>query len=105
MYSRIGKKIKGLAIFFCVIGIIGSVFSGIGIMLGGAVISDYLTALLPNLSQQLANAGNAVALVAGIAVMVVGFLLSWISTWLLYGFGELIDKVTDIEDNMYYLKR
>ncbi len=29
----------------------------------------------------------------------IGILIAWLSTWFLYGFGEIIDKLTDIEKN------
>jgi hypothetical protein len=35
----------------------------------------------------------------GLLVMVVGPIIAWVSSWLLYGFGELIDKASDIERN------
>lgn len=102
MYNRIGKKIKGLAIFFCILGIIGSVLSGIYVMLSGSTIAGFLPSdLLANIS----NATNAIAIAAGVIIMVLGSLLSWIGTWLLYGYGELIDKVTDIEDELYFRRR
>ena len=34
-----------------------------------------------------------------IILLFVGPIVAWISSWLLYGFGELIDKVCDIERN------
>ena len=76
MYENIGKKIKILAkILFgvlCAIGVIG------GIVI--ASIDDYYTLI-------------------GVIVMVLLPLTAWISSWFLYGFGEIIDKLTDIEDN------
>lgn len=92
------KKIKGLAIFFCILGIIGSVLLGIFVMLDGSTIAGRLASVN-------SNADNAIAIVAGVIIMVLGSLLSWIGTWLLYGYGELIDKVTDIEDELYFSRR
>ena len=34
-----------------------------------------------------------------IIVMVIGSLGSWVGSWVLYGFGEIIERVTDIERN------
>ena len=44
-------------------------------------------------------------IIAGIFVIVIGSIVTWISTWLLYGYGELIDKVSNIEEEMYYIRR
>ena len=76
MYDNIGGKIKGFAFVSFFILTIASVISGIGIWSSD---DDYI--------------------MLGILVMVLGPFLSWMLSWLLYGFGELIDKVTEIEKN------
>jgi len=35
----------------------------------------------------------------GVLLIVIGPFVAWVSTWLLYGFGEIIDKLTEIERN------
>ena len=76
MYDNIGSKIKSLAkVIFC-IGVILCLLGGIA-----------LIGTLPDLW------------FIGLLVMIIGPITSWISTWLLYGFGELIDKACDIERN------
>ncbi len=35
--------------------------------------------------------------IAGFFILVFGILFAWISSWMMYGFGELIDKVSSIE--------
>ena len=35
--------------------------------------------------------------ITGFFILVFGILFSWISSWMIYGFGELIDKVSSIE--------
>lgn len=67
MFDNVGSKIKGLASFFCWGGIIASIIGGI---------------ILIGLDEDL--------IFAGIAVIVIGSLLSWISSFVLYGFGELV---------------
>lgn len=67
MFDNVGSKIKALASFFCWGGIIASVIGGI---------------ILIGLDEDL--------IFAGIAVIVIGSLLSWISSFVLYGFGELV---------------
>ena len=74
LFEDIGKKIKGIAIAAFVIGIIGSVVAG----LDAIVDQQFL---------------------GGILIMVFGFLCSWLSVVLLYGFGELIETAKKIEKN------
>ena len=69
MFSNIGGKIKGLAVAICVLGIIASVISGI-----------YLISLHESF------------ILSGIITIVVGVLVSWLSVFTLYGFGELIEN-------------
>ncbi len=72
MFDDIGGKIKMVAKIACWIGIILSVCYG---------IYDFVHEMP----------------VDGIIWIVVGPLSSWIGTFVLYGFGELIDRVTSIE--------
>lgn len=72
IFGNVGKKIKTLAIVLFVVGIFGSAI--VGIML--QIEEDY-----------------------GIAVWIVGTLVSWIASLLTYGQGELIDKATQIAEN------
>lgn len=76
MYDNIGGKLKGLA---KAIFAVEAIISGIG----GLVI--------------IANSGNLAVL--GFLLMIVGFLVSWISSWFLYGFGELIESNREIAQN------
>lgn len=77
MYSNIGRKIRKLAVFNAIIGILASVALGIFLVAEGMDsyygIGDSLT-------------------VTGIAVTVFGSLLSWVVTFLLYGFGRLVEN-------------
>lgn len=82
MYEQIGEKIKALASTLAAIGSIISFFGGIVL-----ITIDEDNVLL------------------GIFVIVIGSLLSWVSSWLLYGFGELIDKVCSIEKSMHTKNR
>lgn len=71
MFKNIGKKIKTLAQVICWIGIVCSVLSGIGMMVSD---SDMI--------------------VVGILMIPVGALASWIGSFMLYGFGELVENST-----------
>ena len=76
MYDNIGEKIKGLAKGFFIAGAVLTFIAGVSVM---AVDEDLI--------------------VIGLPVMLLGPIISWISSWMLYGFGELVDKVCDIELN------
>ena len=76
MFNNIGEKIKGLAIFFTIIGVIGS-------FVGAIYMWRY-------------DSGFFV----GFIILVSGILVSWIGSFLLYGFGELISKTSDIEEGI-----
>ena len=64
MFDNIGDKLKGLALFLCWGGIIYSVISGI------IVCSDF-------------------KLWIGLLIIVIGSLVSWISSWVIYAIGEI----------------
>ena len=81
MFDNIGKKIKSLASILCWVGIIAYVIAAIiMIAIGVDEYEDGLTAF-------------------GVILLFVGPLMSWISSFFMYGFGELIDKACDIERN------
>lgn len=69
MFTNIGEKIKTLAKVVCWFGIIASVISGI------AMIATSETLIL-----------------AGVLTLVLGSLFSWISSFVLYGFGEVVEN-------------
>ncbi len=71
MYNNIGKKIKALAKVCCWIGIIAAVISGIVVMVAGY---------------------DEIFILIGLLVMVAGGVLSWVSSFVLYGFGQLVDN-------------
>ena len=77
MFKHIGRKVRGLAIGVCAVGIIGSVAAG---------VSLYVT--------KLADAGTCIAIAAG------GALLSWISSWALYCIGDTHVKIERLEDKL-----
>lgn len=75
MYDNIGKKIKGLAIATFIIEAVASVIAGFIFALEGEDFGAFLLLLGP--------------------------FAAWLSSWLLYGFGELVDKVMDIEGKFH----
>lgn len=77
MFDNIGEKIKGLAKgYFVVSSILG--------VLGGIII------LACDIQTTVWN------VIAGLMIPFAP-LIAWVSSWILYGFGELIDKTCDIE--------
>ena len=82
MYSNIGGKIKVLAKVIAIIEAAAAVIMGIAIMAEG----DELVPI-------------------GMLIMFVGPVVAWISSWLLYGFGELIEKTCNIAQNTHGLER
>ena len=76
MYGNIGKKIKCLAIAMFIAEAVTLVIWGMVLI----AIDEYLIAI-------------------GLLMVFFGPLVAWISTWLLYAFGELVDKATAIERN------
>ena len=83
MFDNIGKKIKGVAGFVFILGSVASVVYGLGTMMSLSFFSS--------------SYGSGILL--GILIIGVGILLSWLSVLLIYGFGELIEKTTEIAKN------
>lgn len=68
MYKNIGKKIKGMAIAMFVIEAIGGIATGIamGMSGGDTFVATVITVTSP--------------------------FVAWVSSWITYGFGELVDN-------------
>ena len=81
MYDKIGSKIKILAKVMFFIGSFGSIMAGVAFMIDK-------------------NEFNFI----GIIILVVGIILSLATSWILYGFGELIEKTSFIATNVYSSK-
>ena len=81
MFTNIGKKIKTLSALICWLGIIGNVIVAMIMIALGRDNSDILIAV-------------------GCIWLIVGPVLSWISSFFVYGYGELIDKTSAIEKSV-----
>lgn len=79
MYDNIGSKIKGLSVTVAVVTAIACIITGIVLM----CIGDAL-------------------FISGLLIAVIGSFSAWISSWLLYGFGELIEQTCN---NTYYMQQ
>jgi Na+-driven multidrug efflux pump len=98
MFSNIGEKIKKLAIVVCWIGIIFSLVLGIVVVVAPNSIAHYSFNVNGN---TVASSSNIAAqVITGVIVFVLGSLGSWISSFFLYGFGELVSNSKKIADSL-----
>lgn len=81
MFNNVGGKIKVFAMVVCWVGIIGSVIGGISMFVVAGETSYY---------------NRTPLILSGIAIIIVGALLSWLGSLFTYGFGELIEQATSI---------
>lgn len=84
MFDNIGSKIKTVATTIAWLGIIGSIIIGI------IIISEANDSYYPSATETL----------SGWLVIIVGSLSSWVSSFTLYGFGQLIEN-TDVISSKY----
>ncbi len=82
MYNNIGDKIKSVAKTVGIVGIVLSIIIGIftyislGVLIGGGGV------------------------IIGVAIMVGGSIASWLSTWILYSWGDIVDNVQQINETL-----
>ncbi len=88
MFDNIGGKIKVLAKVLCWIGIIGFVILAF-------VMFDIGSKYYSNVTER----------ILGWVFLIGGPLISWIISFFIYGFGELIEKATQIEINTRKVKK
>ena len=79
MFDNIGEKIKTLAKVLCWVGIGLSVIIGINAM-------DYSAS-------------------SGVLIIFIGSLISWVSSFFSYGFGELIERTAENAENTKLIGR
>lgn len=77
MFSNISNKIKTLAKVVCGIGI------GVSVVVGLVLISE-----------------DEDTVFAGILVLLLGSILSWVGSFITYGFGEIIERLVNIDEKM-----
>ena len=83
MFTQIGKKIKTLAKALCA-------FLAIASVIGGFYVIFSFGGLLGTLN----------AILLGVLIILVGSLLGWLSSLMLYAFGELVDNSEIIRDQL-----
>ena len=87
MYTNIGGKIKLLAKVWAWLGIVASV---------GAAIAQLMINQAP---YGMVDGISLMSILAAVGIVIAGTLISWVSSWALYGFGELISKTSEIAEN------
>lgn len=86
MFSNIGRKIKVTAKVFCWIGIIASVLCGLWMIVAG-------------FSGMWSLEYSIVTVLCGVGTALLGSLLSWVGSFLMIGFGELVENTAEIAEN------
>ena len=76
LYTDIGGKIKNWAKWIFIVEAIGAIITGLVLLCTDADL-----------------------VVSGLLVMFLGPFVAWVSSWILYGFGELIEKTVNNESN------
>ena len=76
LYENIGSKIKTLAIAFFIVQAIGAIVTGIILLIDGGFEYNWWA----------------------IFIILLGPVVAFVDSWLLYGFGEIIDQLTYISD-------
>jgi hypothetical protein len=89
MYTNIGGKIKLLAKVWAWLGIIASV----GLAIAQLVMINHAP------TGGMAEEISLMSILTAVGIVVAGTLISWVSSWALYGFGELIAKASEIAEN------
>ena len=85
MFKNPGRKLKGLAKVIFVLSLLVYIVIGIAIM-AGMPIGDN------------APVSGATAIIAGVAVIAVGFLVSWLSSIFTYADGAAVDDLQTIKN-------
>lgn len=96
MFKNIGKKIKVFAKVICWLGIIFSVISGIILIVAG-VNNDDIRTIINGTVQYM---DSTMLIVLGVVVLILGPIVSWIGSFMTYGFGEIVDNTQAIKNKI-----
>lgn len=83
MYKNIGGKIKFLAIPVFVLLTLQTTYIGV---------------------KSFFESKEFIQVIYSFSIIIIGRIVNWMLTWVLYGFGELIDKVTGIDKSSYNIE-
>ncbi len=93
MFNHIGRKIKTWAKIQCWIGIILCVIAGVSFITAGEVpIQQTVGSTIITTTVQ----GPLI----GALIIVLGSLLSWIGSWITYGFGSVVENTEQLWSQM-----
>ena len=92
-YRRVGRKIQGFAAFIFILGAL------VSICVGGYYLFTGVKALVTSNVRDLIHMGLVketfgYPIIIGLLLPIGGTLVAWIASWLIYGYGEFIDKNT-----------
>ena len=88
MFKNIGKKIKGFVTFLCIFGFV---------VVGISAIAGLITGIV---TMARGNVALGIGILFGsIFAAAIGCVFVWISCFIFYGYGELVDKTADIAKN------
>ena len=96
MFENVGGKIKILAKIICWIGMAISAFAAVGIWADARNLRYFSD------SYRISQAGS---IIGGILVLGLGSLFSWIGSWFMYAFGDLVEHVDAIWYMMMEMRR
>lgn len=100
MFENIGKKIKTLAEILFIIGVCCSVIIGVLAILYPNFLSEIIVEQQSAIAEKQQDTVSAFSAFWGLIWIAIGFLFSYIHSLLLYGFGELIDRISNIDENL-----
>ncbi len=81
MFKNMGKKIKTIAKVICYIGIVICALSAVGVLIAGIIFT--FTTGFPIIL--------LVSIVGAVLTCIIGAIGCWLSTFMLYSYGELVD--------------
>lgn len=102
MFENIGKKIKTLAEILFIIGVCCSVIIGVLAILYPNFLSEIIVEQQSAIVEKQQDTVSAFSAFWGLIWIAVGSLFSYIHSLLLYGFGELIDRVSNIDEKFNF---
>ena len=110
MFQNIGRKIRILAMVLCWIGIIAFIIIAISMLSNASNLEKELQEIERSsrrssyystyTTSSISSASVASIRTTGWVLLIVGPLASWISSFVLYGFGELIEWTANIDSKI-----
>ena len=88
LFSNIGKKIMSLAKILCWVGISCSVIAWVSGLIASADSYE-----------------PGITILLSFVVLVVGFLISWIGSWTMYSFGQIVDDNQNMRAEIVDIKK